>query len=95
MRVTNQNQPPVPSPDNNPEAAPTPRNDSSGYASPSLHSPTDSLEQSSELLGLTNTLQQVPPVRQEAVAEAVRRLASGELRSANALEQTARAILGM
>lgn len=99
MRITNQNQTPVPSADTNADTAPTPRNDPAVPASPtpSVSFPTFpvGLVPSFELFNLTSTLQEVPPVRQQVVAETVRRLAAGQLQSSSALEQTARAILGM
>lgn len=99
MRITNQNQPPVPPSDNNADAVPTPHNDSTISASPapsvSYPSFPVGLVPSFELFSLTSTLQEVPPVRQQVVAETLRRLASGELQNTSALEQTARAILGI
>lgn len=99
MRITNQNQSPHPSTENRTDAAPTARNDAAASSSPasssSLPSFPDSLVPSFELFSLTSTLQQVPPVRQEVVAETVRRLADGQLQTPSALEQTARAILGI
>lgn len=99
MRITNQNQTPVPSADTNADTAPTPRNDSAVPASPapsvSFPSFPTSLVPSFELFSLTSTLQEVPPVRQQVIAETVRRLAAGQLQTSSALEQTARAILGM
>jgi hypothetical protein len=48
-----------------------------------------------EFLSLTATVQQIPPVRQEVVAETLRRLTEGQPQTPAALEQNARAILGM
>lgn len=99
MRITNQNQSPLPSTDNRTDAAPTARNDAAALSSsaPSSSFPAfpANLVPSFELFSLTTTLQQVPPVRQEVVAETVRRLADGQLQTPSALEQTARAILGI
>jgi hypothetical protein len=101
MRITNQNQIPVPSQDNSnsKDAAPAPGNDVAASAS----SPTSStsrpypvsLVPSFELLSLTSTLQHIPPVREDVIAETVRRLATGQLKTPAAVEQTARAILGL
>ncbi|HTU23712.1 MAG TPA: hypothetical protein VMG10_37085 [Gemmataceae bacterium] len=101
MQITNQNQTPVPSADNSTsaDAAQTSRNDSAAPASSSSSSSfpsfPDSLVPSFELFSLISTLQQVPPVRQDVVAETVRRLSAGDLQSSGAVEQTANAILGM
>jgi hypothetical protein len=101
MRITNPNQPPVPSTDNSvsADAAPVTGHDvpasSSSVASATSRSYPVSLVPSFELLNLAATLQQVPPVREDVIAETVRRLATGELQSPSAVEQTARAILGL
>lgn len=99
MRITNQNQPPVPPADNSAEAVPAPRSDAAVPVSPapSVSYPTFpvGLIPSFELFSLTSTLQEVPPVRQEVVAETLRRLASGQLQTTSALDRTARAILGI
>ena len=98
MRITNQNQPPIPSTDNKADpAAPSPRNDATpaSTSSSTTASLPVSLVPSFELFSLTSTLQHVPPLRQEVIAETIRRLATGQLRTPAALEQTARAILGM
>jgi|GEM_PF-3132267 hypothetical protein len=99
MRITNQNQTPVPSTGNRADTPPTPRSDAAASASSASSSTfpsfPDVLVPSFELLSLTAALQQVPPVRQEVIAETVRRLNTGELQTPTALEQTARAILGM
>ncbi len=47
-----------------------------------------------ELLGLKAQLSQVPATRSEAIASAVRRLASGGIHTPSAMRQTASAILG-
>ncbi len=99
MRITNQNQPPIASTDNKTDpAASARRNDAAASASsPSSPPPSVpvSLVPSFELFSLTSTLQHIPPLRQEVIAETIRRLAAGQLQSPAALEQTARAILGM
>ncbi|SRR5579875_2283759 len=98
MRITNQNQTPIASTDNKTDpAAPTPRNDATSMSSSSSTPPSVpvSLVPSFELLSLTSTLQHIPPLRQEVIAETIRRLAAGQLQTPAALEQTARAILGM
>lgn len=101
MRITSQNQTPVPSTDktNTPDAAPTQRNEtaassSSPRASTSRSYP-DSLVPSFDLFSLTATLQEIPPVRADVIAETIRRLAEAQLQTPTALEQTARAILGL
>lgn len=99
MRITNQNQPSVPPADNNADAVPTPRTDATATSAPtpsvSYPSFPVGLVPSFELFSLTSTLQEVPPVRQEVVAETLRRLAAGQLQTTSALDQTARAILGI
>ncbi len=98
MRITNQNQTPIASTDNKTDpAAPPPRNDAASTSSSSSTPPSVpvSLVPSFELLSLTSTLQHIPPLRQEVIAETIRRLAAGQLQTPAALEQTARAILGM
>jgi len=47
-----------------------------------------------EMQTLTGLLAEVPPVRQSVLADTIRRLTSGALQTASALEQTADAILG-
>jgi hypothetical protein len=100
MRITNQT--PVNSPETTPVSS---RSDSptSGAASPasaaSSSSPAVSaldysLVPSFELLSLNSLLAEVPPIRQDALAAAIRRMASGDLRTLAALEQTAQAMLG-
>ncbi len=100
MRITNQNQPPVSSTTNNSaEPAPGSRNKAAASASspsdPTSRSFPVSLVPSFELLNLTATLQHIPPVREDVIAETVRRLAAGELQTPSAGERTARAILGL
>jgi hypothetical protein len=99
MRITNQNQTPVPPSDNSADAVSTPRHEAAAPSSPapsvSYPSFPISLVPSFELFSLTSTLSEVPPVRQQVVAETVRRLAAGQLQTTSALDQTARAILGI
>ncbi len=47
-----------------------------------------------ELLSLNAAMSAVPPMRADVLAETIRRLAAGDLRTPSAVEQTARAILG-
>jgi hypothetical protein len=49
---------------------------------------------SSELLNLNSLLAQVPPLRSDAIAAAVRRLASGTIHTPSVMQQTANAMLG-
>jgi hypothetical protein len=97
MRITNENQTPVPTTGNSADTPPTPRNDVAVSTSSSSASPSFpvSLVPSFEFLNLTATLNEVPPVRQEAIAETIRRLDAGQLDTPSALEQTARAILNL
>jgi hypothetical protein len=98
MQVTNQNPLPSPSIDNGKDAASTTRNESASAvpSPPSATSPSVpvTLVPSFELFNLTSTLDRIPPVRAEVIAETIRRLDSGQLQTPSALEQTARAILG-
>jgi hypothetical protein len=100
MRITNQNQTQVPTNDASTSADPatTSRTDAAGPASslPSLTSQTFpvNLVPSFELLSLQATLQHIPPVRADVIAETVRRLASTQLQTPGAVEETARAMLG-
>lgn len=103
MRITNQ------SPVNTAEPTPStsrPESATSGTTSPASPSspaaPSSSavsaldysMVPSFELLSLNSLLAQVPPLRQDALAAAIRRMASGDLHTPAALEQTARAMLG-
>lgn len=100
MRIANPNQTPVPSSETNADSASAART-SAAPPSASTSAPTPavsvqafSMVPSFELLSLTATLKQIPPVRQEVLAETIRRLAAGDFRSADTLEKTAAAILG-
>lgn len=99
MQITNQNPPLVPSSDTNAGAdAAAPRHDSTAAASsppPASSSLPVALVPSFEFLSLTATVQHIPPLRADVIAETVRRLANGDLRTPAAAEQTARAILGI
>ncbi len=65
-------------------------------ASSSATSPSAELGMmpSVELLGLKGQLSQIPATRSDAIASAVRRLASGGIHTPSAMRQTASAILG-
>jgi hypothetical protein len=99
MRITNQtNQTPVnPSETSTPQAA---RADSTASAAPVAAPSTTAIPvqayllPSYELLSLNAILAQVPPVREDVLAATIRRLASGELRTPEAIARTASAILG-
>jgi hypothetical protein len=97
MRITNQNQTPVPSNGNNAEPTPAPRNDASSPVSSSSHSPSSpvGMEPSFEFLSLTAALNQIPLVRQDVISDTIDRLEAGQLQTPSALEQTARAMLGL
>jgi hypothetical protein len=55
--------------------------------------PASSFDPTSDWLGLLERLHQLPLVREEVIGEVARRLASGELLTPEALEQTVGAIL--
>ena len=103
MRINNQT--PVNSTDSTTSS--TPRSDNANPSAPnsaaaSLGTPSSpavsaqdfSMVPSFELQTLTAMLAKVPPVRQDVLAETIRRLTSGDLQTPSALEQTARALLG-
>jgi hypothetical protein len=96
MRITNQNQTPVPSFDTNTNAVPASGNEPTSPTTPHLFdsSATSGLTPSFEMRSLTAALQQLPSVRDEAVAATLRRLAAGQLNSPAAVQATANAILG-
>jgi hypothetical protein len=96
MRITNQNQTPVPSTESNASAAEASGNDPVSPTGPHLFPPTQtsSVVPSFELRSLTAALQQLPSIRDESVAATINRIAAGQLQSPAALEATAQAILG-
>ena len=96
MRITNQNQTPVPSTETNVSAAEASGNDPLALNPPHLFQPTQtsSVVPSFELRSLTAALQQLPSIRDDAVAATIGRLAAGQLQSSAAVEATAQAILG-
>ena len=96
MRITNQNQTPVPSTETNVGAAEASGNDPVSPTGPHLFQPaqTSSVVPSFELRSLTSALQQLPSIRDDVVAATIGRLAAGQLQSPAALEATAQAILG-
>ncbi|HTU19770.1 MAG TPA: hypothetical protein VMG10_17035 [Gemmataceae bacterium] len=63
-------------------------------SSPTISSQDYGMVPSFEMQTLTGLLAEVPPVRQSVLADTIRRLTSGALQTASALEQTADAILG-
>jgi hypothetical protein len=94
MRITNATNPtPAASIDNPTAQAPRTEGVASGVPASSLPAQTSSLVPSFDLLTLHAALRQLPAIRSDAVAETVRRLASGQLRTPDALAQTAGAIL--
>jgi hypothetical protein len=98
MRITNPtNQTPINAVENATTPPPRPDSTTSKSASESASSASAdaySLVPSFELLSLNAILQQIPPVRADVLAETIQRLASGQLRTSKAIEQTARALLG-
>lgn len=94
MRITNATNPtPAASVENTTAQAPRTDSTASGVAASSLPTQTSSLAPSFELLNLQAALRQLPTIREDRVAGTVSRLASGQLRTPAALEQTADAIL--
>ena len=94
MRITNAtNTPPAAALENT--TTQSPRTDGAASAVPAPPHSTQNLGlvPSVELLTLHAALRQLPSTREDLVAETVRRLAAGELRTPGTLEQTADAIL--
>jgi hypothetical protein len=93
MRITNTTNPTPPSIENTPAPTPRPEGAGAGVPSASLSTQSSGLVPSFELLHLHDALRQLPSVRVDAVASAVGRLASDQLRTPAALDQTADAML--
>ncbi len=101
MRITNSTNQTAGSPADG-ATPPTPRTDAATSAlagthlsSSSVSAPASSLAPSFDLLRLNTLLQQIPPARPDAIAEILQRLTSGQLNTPDALDSTARAMLGI
>ncbi len=100
MRITNQT--PANAVENSTNQTPRTDGAASGFPAPHLSpqvlttvpAQSSSLAPSYELLNLNATLRQLPPIREDVVADTIRRLTSGQLGTPDALDHTASAILG-
>lgn len=104
MRITSQNQVSLPSVNNG--TPPASRGDGTSVPAAGLvpmpqqtadgtPAPAYNLVPSFELQTLDALLHEIPPVREDVINATVQKLASGQLRSLDASERTAAAILGL